>query len=232
MKLTREISSSVAHQYALAVKDGTLKVGKLIKLQVERYFQWIETAEKDGYYMDHQSGIQAVNFFPTCLNHTKGKLAGQPFHLAPFQQFTIYNIFAWKNTQTGYRRINSIYDKRAKKNGKTAEMSGLALFAISLDGEASAEIYVGATKEEQAKLCWEQAVAFINHPAFKNPILEAIGFRCLQSRILFEPLKGMMRALGGDSKTQDGINAHVAIIDEYHAHRDDSVKENLESSMV
>jgi phage terminase large subunit-like protein len=39
-----------------------------------------------------------------------------------------------------------------------------------------------------------------------------------------------MRALGGDSKTQDGINCHVGIIDEYHA--DDTVKENLESSTV
>jgi phage terminase large subunit-like protein len=41
-----------------------------------------------------------------------------------------------------------------------------------------------------------------------------------------------MRALGGDSKTQDGINCHVGIIDEYHAHKDDTVKENLESSTV
>ena len=39
-----------------------------------------------------------------------------------------------------------------------------------------------------------------------------------------------MKPLGGDSKTQDGINSHKTIIDEYHAHKDDSVKENLESS--
>jgi phage terminase large subunit-like protein len=31
---------------------------------------------------------------------------------------------------------------------------------------------------------------------------------------------------------QDGINCHVGIIDEYHAHKDDTVKENLESSTV
>jgi phage terminase large subunit-like protein len=41
-----------------------------------------------------------------------------------------------------------------------------------------------------------------------------------------------MRPLGGDSKTQDGINCHLGIIDEYHAHKDDTVKENLESSTV
>jgi phage terminase large subunit-like protein len=41
-----------------------------------------------------------------------------------------------------------------------------------------------------------------------------------------------MMPLGGDSKTQDGINAHLSIIDEYHAHASDAVKENLESSSV
>jgi phage terminase large subunit-like protein len=41
-----------------------------------------------------------------------------------------------------------------------------------------------------------------------------------------------MMPLGGDSKTQDGINSHLAIIDEYHAHATDGVKENLESSSV
>ena len=230
--LTPQIQSTTAHQYAEDVRAGRIRTGKKIKMQVERYFGWMETAEADGYYIDHNAGIQAVNFFPTCLRHTKGKLAGKPFELAPFQQFTIYNLFAWKSVATGFRRFNTVYDKRAKKNGKSAEMAGLALFCMSFDGEASAEIYVGATKEEQARICWEQAADFISHPAYKSQSLESIGFRKLQSKIIFEPLKGMMRALGGDSKTQDGINAHVSIIDEYHAHKDDTVKENLESSSV
>ena len=232
MILTPEIEATVAHKYALDVLSGEIVTGEKIKLQVKRYFNWIENAEQDGYYIDHKAGIRAVNFYPTCLNHTKGALKGQPFELAPFQQFTIYNLFAWKNINTGFRRINTVMDKRAKKNGKTAEMAGLGLLGMSFDNEASAEIYVGATKEEQAKLCWEQAGDFISHPAYGSEVLTKIGFRKLQSKILFTPLKGMMRALGGDSKTQDGINAHISIIDEYHAHKDDSVKENLESSSV
>jgi len=41
-------------------------------------------------------------------------LAGEPFHLAAFQQFTMYNVFAWQ-TENKVRRINTVYDKRAKK---------------------------------------------------------------------------------------------------------------------
>jgi phage terminase large subunit-like protein len=39
--------------------------------------------------------MQAVTFFPSFL--IMGKMAGKPFVLAPFQQFTIYNVFAWKS---------------------------------------------------------------------------------------------------------------------------------------
>lgn len=231
MKLTQQQLDSIPFQYANDVRSGKIITGKRIKQAVERFFKWIETADADGYHLDHKKGMQAVNFFPTFLNHTKGKMAGKPFELCPFQQFTMYNVFAWIKSSTGFRRINTVYDKRAKKNGKTAEMAGMALYAMSFDLEMEAEIYVGATKEEQAKLCWEQAKMFIESPV-ANPALKKMGFYAMQRIIGFNKTQSKMRALGGDSKTQDGINCHVGIIDEYHAHKDDTVKENLESSTV
>jgi phage terminase large subunit-like protein len=203
----------------------------LIKLAVERFFTWIDQMDRSGFFIDHSAGMAPIRFFETCVNHTKGSKAGQPFVLAPFQQFTLYNVFGWKDAKTKTRRINTVYDKRAKKNGKTAEMAGLALFAMSFDKEYEAEIYVGATKEDQAKLCTTAAKNMIES-AMANPALKALGFETRQKDILFGPTNSFMRPLGGDSKTQDGINAHLAIIDEYHAHASDDVKENLESSMV
>lgn len=123
MKITPQMQSSIPFQYANDVRTGKIVVGKRIKQAVERFYQWIETAEQDGFYLDHNKGMQVIHFFPTFLNHTKGKMAGKPFHLAPFQQFTLYNVFGWIKKSTGFRRINTVYDKRAKKNGKTAEMA-------------------------------------------------------------------------------------------------------------
>lgn len=223
--------NSVPFQYANDVRTGKIVVGKRIKQTVERFYTWLESAEKDGYVLDHKKGMQILSFFPTFLNHTIGKLAGKPFVLAPFQQFTMYNIFGWVHKETGFRRINTVYDKRAKKNGKTAEMAGLALYALSFDLEMEAQIYVGATKEEQARICWKQAKMYIESPV-ANPALRKMGFYCQQKIIGFKSTSSTMMPLGGDSKTQDGINCHVGIIDEYHAHKDDSVKENLESSTV
>lgn len=230
MKPTKKQLQSVPFQYAKSVQSGKLVTGKKIKKAVERFFLWIENAEKDGFILDHEAGMRAVNFFPTFLNHTKGKMQGKPFVLAPFQAFTIYNLFGWKDAK-GNRRINTVYDKRAKKNGKSAEMAGLGLYCMSFDMEMEAEIYIGATKEDQAKICWEQAASFINSPV-ANKALQQMGFYTMQRIVGFHHTKSKMRPLGGDSKTQDGINAHLAIIDEYHAHKDDGVKENLESSSV
>ena len=229
MKITPQIASTVSHQYAVSVKDGSLKVGRKIQLQVDRYFSWLETAEADGYYLDHSAGQQAVNFFPTCLKHTKGRLAGQPFELAPFQQFTIYNLFGWKIKETGFRRIRRVYDKRAKKNGKTAEMAGLALYCMSFDNENEAEIYIAATVQKQSRICWNQAKSYIEAP---GSLLRKIGFRCLQSQIFFDPLGSTLEALEKDTGKRDGVAAHLTIADEYHAWNSDAIKENLESSSV
>lgn len=231
MKLTKEMLSSPAFQYAEAVRNGTIKTGNRVKLAVDRFYRFIKEADDKGFHIDNDKGMRAVNFFPNFLNHTTGKMAGQRFFLAPFQAFTIYNLFAWVDSTTGARRFNTVYDKRAKKNGKTAEMAGLALYCMSFDMEMGAQIYVGATKEDQAKICWNQAKMFIDSPV-ANPNLRNMGFRCLQREIKFSRTQSVMMPLGGDSKTQDGINAHVSVIDEYHAHKDDSVKENLESSSV
>lgn len=230
MKLSKSQLSSGPFKYANDVRSGRILVGNRIKQAVKRFFQWIETADQDGFVLDHKSGMFAVNFFPMFLNHTKGKMAGKPFELMPFQQFTIYNVFGWVDA-SGNRRIRTIYDKRAKKNGKSAEMAGLALMCMSIDMEAEAEVYVGATKEDQARICWKQAFQFIESP-MANKALKNLGFYTQQRHIHFKPLGSVMMPLGGDSKTQDGINAHLAIIDEYHAHVSDAVKENLESSSV
>jgi phage terminase large subunit-like protein len=231
MQITPEMKSSVPFQYAYDVLEGKIITGKWIKLAAQRFFDWIETADQDGYMLNHKDGIFAINFFPMFLTHTKGPLAKakQPFELAPYQQFVIYNIIAWVNIETKLRRINFVYDAVARKNGKTTLLSGLGLYLQSLDGESGPEIYVGATKEAQAKTLWEQAAAFVS----SSVMLRTLGFRSKAREITFtqDNNVGVFRFLGGDSKTLDSLNPSAAFVDEYHAHKDDTVREVLESAM-
>ncbi len=229
MIIPKDIEQSIPFLYAADVLSGRVVTGRKIQLAVKRFYELIENAEDKGYWLDYKKGFAPIRFFETFLRHTKGDKSGKPVKLSPHQQFSFFNTYAWQRfNESGepVRLIRNVYTKVAKKNGKTLEEAGDGLFAMSFDLEQGAEVYVGATKEEQAKLCFNQAVAFIE----KNPVLNKLGFRIYQKQIKFLPTASFMKPLGGDSKTQDGINAHRSILDEYHAHKDDSVKENLESS--
>lgn len=223
------MKSSIPFQYAYDVLDGKIVTGLWIKLAVKRFFEWIESADQDGYFLNHRIGMFVINFYPTFLVHTKGPLGKlrQPFELVPYQQFTLYNIFAWQYVDTGLRRLNFVYEAVARKNGKTTFLAGLGLFGQALDGEEGPEIYVGATKELQAKTLWEQASAFVD----KSLMLRKLGFKNTNREIRFALTSGVFRFLGGDSKTLDGLNPSMAFIDEYHAHISDAVREVLESAM-
>lgn len=226
MKLSHEIQSSIPFQYALDVQSGKKVVGRNIQQAVDRFFSWIETADVDGYHLDHNAGMHVIEFCETFVFHTKGPLAGQPFKLEPYQQFTFYNVFGWKD-ETGKRRIKTVYDKQGRKNGKTAPLAAVGLYCLTFDSESSPEIYAGATKEAQAKIVWDQAFDYV----YKSQLLRAIGVKNTQREIRFSKNMGKFKFLGGDSKTQDGLNPSLAIIDEYHAHKDDSIREVLESAM-
>jgi len=230
MGIPDDIKDSIPMKYACDVRDGKILVGRKIKLAVDRFFKLLKKADTHGYWIDSKKGFAVIKFFENILTHTKGRKHNKkPFLLSPFQQFTLFWAFAWQTKNEfgePIRLIKNVYEKLAKKNGKTAVMAGVLLFCLAFDGEPGAEVYIGATKEEQAKLCFDQAAAFVN----ASPLLQKLGYQVLRSKIYFNNSETFARALGGDSKTQDGINSHVSIIDEYHAHRDDSVKENLESS--
>jgi phage terminase large subunit-like protein len=195
VQIETNIKNSIPFQYAAVVKSGEIVVGLRIKQAIDRFYKLIEDADKKGYWLDHKKGFAIIRFFEKMLKHTKGKSAGKPFLLSPYQQFTLYNLFAWqtKNEEgQTIRLIRNVYQKVGKKNGKTAELAGVGLFVKAFDGEEGAEVYVGATKEEQAKLCFQQACDFI----LKSRMLQQLGFRVYQKEIKFLPKNAFMRPLG------------------------------------
>lgn len=230
MNVPNEILQSVPWQYAADVRSGKIVVCRYIKLAVDRFYKLVENSESKGYRLNHQEGMKPIVFSEFFIKHTKGPVAGEPFVLSPYQQFTIYNICAWqkKNTKGEWVRVvKTVYEKVARKNGKTAVEAILGLYFQSMDGEQSPEIYVGATKEAQAKYLWDQAYQFV----FTSLRLRQLGFKNMQREIRFTKNLGKFSFLGGDSKTLDGFSPNFVVIDEYHSHKTDGVREVMESAM-
>jgi phage terminase large subunit-like protein len=112
----------------------------------------------------------------------------------------------------------------ARKNGKTSMAAGGAISHILQDKEIGAQIYIVATKEEQARIGFEDMQKFIQSTPEISPL-----FQHLRPSTTYK--MSVIKPLGSNSKAQDGFDPSWGIVDEYHAHKTDGMLNILESGM-
>lgn len=205
----------IAEKYAHDVRDGKVVCGELVKLAVKRYFDDLEHCYERGFYFDTRAASRAISFIQK-LKHTKGEAAGKHFVLEPWQQFIVWNIFGWLRSD-GSRRFRYAYTEVARKNGKTTLSAGIALYMLYADGESRAEVYSAATKRDQAKICFNDAAAIVRKTGLRDKL------KVYKLAITHEATGSTMQPLSADYDTQDGLSPSCAIIDEYHAHKDNGM---------
>jgi phage terminase large subunit-like protein len=212
-----------ALDYIVKVESGQILVSKLVKASIERFKKDLQ--RKDIYF-DAKAAEKACNFFDF-LKHYKGKYAGRPFILEGWEAFIIGNIFGWKNSENNLRRFTEAYIEIPKKNGKTFLAAGVALLMLMMDGESGAEIYSAAYAKEQASISFNDAKKIISYsPALKKHL------RVFAHQIVFPATNSFYKAVSSDDNTTEGKNSHCIILDEYHVHRSDDLKESLQSGSV
>jgi len=220
--------SKITKQYIDDVMARRIPVSEVTRKTVVRHLNDIEQAPDKGWYFDEKAALKVIKFF-SHLSHTKGrKHAGLPFILEPWQCFIIWCVFGWKKAN-GTRRFSKAYVQIAKKNGKTAFAGGIADYCLIMDDEPEAEVYCAATKRDQAKICFNQAKAYIE----KNPMLLSYsGAQFVTNNISIPKSGSKMQPIGRDSYGLDGINPSTSIIDEYHEWQKDDVKDSIETASV
>ena len=109
------------------------------------------------FYFDKKAADRAARFFERYLVHIKGKWAGEPFTLEGWQKEDIvYPLFGCKRTD-GSRQYRTCYIEIPRKNGKSSLCSGIALYLLYADKEASAEVYSAAADTKQAAIVFNVA---------------------------------------------------------------------------
>lgn len=181
-----------------------MRVSRYVWLACERHLRDLEHGHARGLYFDEKAATARVKFF-SLLTHNKGKWAGKPLTLEPWQQFYIASLFGWKRAD-GTRRFREAYLEVARKNGKSTVGSGVCLLLLVLDGEAGAEIYTAATKKEQARIVFGDAQNMVR----KSPALGK-KVKVQQHSIFVSSTLSKMVPMSSDSKTEDGLNQHGAI---------------------
>lgn len=213
------------HRYARDVVDGKIVAGKYVRAACQRYLNDLDTAEERGLEFRPKTARAYIDFFRKFLIHTVGSFANQPFEPLPWQQFILWNLYGWFRDD-GTRRFNYAYLAVGRKNGKTTLLVGMAFAGLVFDMEHAAEIYFAATKRDQAKIGFNEAFRMATG---KTPLRKYVEAR--KHDILFPKTNGRMTYLSSDNQTMDGMNPHLAIIDEYHAHPTDEVSNVLRSGM-
>ena len=219
----RAIGDYRYHAYTEAVLEGKIVACRWLTLACRRFLDDLERiADADfGYYFDEDEAEAAVDFFPLFLRHYQGDLAGEPLFLEPWEQFIIANIYGWKRKVDGLRRFRKVYVSVARKNGKSILAVGIGLKGLLLDGEGGPRVVCAATKKAQARIVWDIAALTLKQNA---ELVREFGINISESlnatRISVVGTAADFIPLGQDSKTEDGHNIHVGIIDEYHEHPD------------
>ena len=192
--------------------DGTIRVGRLVRMAVERHVEDLEEAAAGWDYWFDASEANFRIAFIEALKHSKGEWAGQQIVLEPWQCFLVAVLFGWKRTD-GTRRFRRAYIEIARKNGKSTCGAAIGHSLFLADGEGGAEVYTAGTKRDQAKIVHEEAKRMV----LKSPMLHK-AIKISRDNLYHAASFSKYEPLGADADTLDGLNLSGAIVDEIHAH--------------
>jgi phage terminase large subunit-like protein len=213
-------------RYADQVLDGTIPACKWIKAAAQRHLD--DLASPQEFYFDEAAAEQVCRF-AEAMPQIKGIWARRKelVKLEDWQVFILACLFGWKRKEDGRRRFRTAYLEVARKNGKSTLLAIIALFLLTLDGEAGAEVYSAATTRDQAKIVFETAKQMaLREPEFRS----RFGVEVLKHTVSVEDTASKLEALSAEANTLDGLNVHGGIVDELHAHRTREVWDVLETA--
>lgn len=218
-------ASDPVTEYAQSVVDGKRVAGPHVRNQCARHLKDLKEGGKRGLVWNVGEANKALRFYSSILKLNGGDFEGKPFELLPWQQFVVGSLFGWYGAD-GYRRFRVAYVETAKGSGKSPLAAGIGMKGLVADNEPRAEIYSAATKKDQAMILFRDAVAMVDQSPELNKRLtkSGTGEKCwnlayLQAGAFFRPISS--------DDGQSGPRPHIALVDELHEHKTNTVVEML-----
>ena len=204
-------------EYAENCISGKNVSGKKHKWACIRFLKDIQREENEEfpYHWDEKEAQKIVDWF-AMLYHSKGVLAGQPIHLTDWQKFRICQLYGWRDKR-GMKRFKKSFTEVARKNGKSQEQAGIALYEISVSATKNEEIYeyyTAGVKRDQSKIVFNEASLMLRGSPLRGK------FKITRDQITHIKTGSFIKPLSKeDGKSGDGTNPAGLILDEYHQHK-------------
>jgi phage terminase large subunit-like protein len=175
-------------------------------------------ATAEDAWLDEAAARRAIDFFPSCLHHIEGDIAGQPFVLEPWQQAFVGNLFGWMVRDEKGRTVRRYREALllvGRKNGKTPLIAGVTNYVLFCDGEPGAQIVGLAADTDQASLLYRHASGMVEaEPELSKRarIYRGLGQRAIE----YPATNGVYRVISAEAGGKHGRNLHMAVVDELH----------------
>lgn len=229
----------IATAYAQDVVAGKIVACKWHRLACQRHLKDLERSAngvmpyvwnpelKDSKEKLFRPG-ERICKFAELMPHIKGDWAakGQLIKLEPWQVFILASIFGWVHKVTGKRRFRVADVIVPRKNAKSTLAAVIGNYMLAADGEYGAEVYSGATSQDQAMEVFRPALLMARAtPRFCQTYgvaANASNLSVVENNSKFEPVIG---------KPGDGASPSCAIVDEYHEHKTSELYDTMQTGM-
>jgi len=221
----KSTSDHVVTQYARRVVAGKDMAGPHVRNSCRRHLSDIERT--DGIWFDEAAADRALGFFRDVLRLNSGEFEGQPFELLDWQKFIVGSLFGWKSAD-GFRRFRMAFVETGKGSGKSPLAAGIGLYCLTADGEWRAEVYAAASKQDQARVLFRDAVSMVQQsPALEKRLslwggVDKDNIAYLEKGAFFRPISSERQGKG-----HSGPRPHCGILDEVHEHSTNAMVEFL-----
>ena len=162
-------------------------------------------------HYDKKKVDRAVTFIEN-LCHTKGKWAGTPFWLLPWQEQLIRDIFGIVKPD-GNRQFRTAFVEICKKVGKSELAAAVALYLLYADNEPSAEVYGAAADRQQASIVFDVAKQMVE---MAPALMKRSKLMGATKRIVNYSNAGYYQVLSAEVGGKHGFSVSGLVFDEIH----------------
>jgi phage terminase large subunit-like protein len=196
--------AAVARDYCQQITQGAIPACELLRRSCARHLADLETGHERGLFFDPVAARNIAGWYANFCG----------LKLEPWEVWIVTSLFAWKKP-SGARRFTDAWISMAKKNGKTTLASGIGLFGLIADGEKYAEVYSAATKKDQARLIYRDAVRAVHCNAELKAVLKEFTGANIAS-LLVQETDSRFEPLSSETKSMDGLRPYFILADEIH----------------
>ena len=222
-------SHNYIYEYYQQINDGTVRVGKWIRLIYEYIMKGLD---EKRFYFDIKKANSAIEWIEAHTFHVEGPLAPGPFIMEVWEKALISCVFGIVD-EKGVRVFREVLLLIGRKNGKSILASAIANYVFRQCGGDGARGYNVAPKLEQADIIYGNAWAITQLDPDQVNRKQIIEDKRSQthskveddpeiikkraSDLFYPATNSTMKKIAFSAKKADGFNPSLAICDEIAA---------------